>query len=282
MKRRIISTTTGWLLLAASCVASAESASDVIDRMMDAEKANVAGIDNMFQKTRVAGYVIPEYFERDGDYLRPVALGGPDGGQQPDEVAQTQQYEFEKMSREIGPQMRILGRSKVDGIDVIELGADDLDYVQDTGNGSFTTRSIRMLVDADRYLPVMFSLDGTMIQGSETRPMTIERKDSEFRSVEGCGDLYKAHRSTMQLGGALSPEEQAQFAEAQTQLAEFEKQLASMPPAQQEMMKNMMGPQIDMLRKMADGGGIEIVTEIVELRCNSGRPTAEEMTARFE
>ena len=80
MKRRIISTTTGWILLAASCVACAESASDVIDRMIDAEKANVAGIDNMFQKTRVAGYVIPEYFERDGDYLRPVTLGGPDGG----------------------------------------------------------------------------------------------------------------------------------------------------------------------------------------------------------
>ena len=178
-------------------------------------------------------------------------------------MAQTQRYEFEKMSREIGPQMRIMGQRKVDGIDVIELGADDLDYVQDTGDGSFTTRSIRILVDADRYLPVMFSLDGTMTREGESRPMTIERADSEFRSVEGCGELYKAHRSTMHLAGAMSPEEQAQFAEAQTQLAE-------------------LGPQIDMLRKMADSGGIEITTEIVELRCNTGRPTAEEMTARFE
>lgn len=282
MKRRITRATIGWVFLAVPFTVCAESASDVIDKMIAAEKANVAGIDNLFQKTRVAGYVVPEYFEREGDYLVPVSIGGPDGMQQPEEVSEVQQYEFEEMARDIGPKMRILGRREVDGVDIVELGAEDLDYVQQTGDGTFTTRSMHILVDAEKYLPVQFKIDGTMTQAGETRDVTIDRVDSDFRRVDGCGKLFKAHRSTMHMGGALTPEEQAQFAEAQEQLAELEKQLAGMPPAQQEMMKNMMGPQIDMLRKMGDGGGIEIVTEIVELRCNSGRPTAEEMTARFE
>ncbi len=50
--------------------------------------------------------------------------------------------------------------------------------------------------------------------------------------------------------------------EARVHLAEFEKQMAEMPESQRQMMQNMMGEQIEMMRKMAAGDGIEIVTTV--------------------
>jgi hypothetical protein len=47
------------------------------------------------------------------------------------------------------------------------------------------------------------------------------------------------------------------------------------------MMMKMMGPQIEMIRNLAAGGGIEIVSDIVELRCNAAPPTAEELAQKF-
>jgi len=50
--------------------------------------------------------------------------------------------------------------------------------------------------------------------------------------------------------------------EARAQLEEFDKQMAEMPESQRQMMMNMMGEQIEMMRKMAAGDGIEIVTSV--------------------
>jgi hypothetical protein len=173
---------------------------------------------------------------------------------------------------------RIIGHSRIDGMDTIDLGADDLGFVQDTGDGSFTIESLRMSVNADHYFPIRFRIEGVLQQGKESRPMTIERIDSNFRGHEGgCADLMLPYASVMRLGGALTPEQEAELADAQAQLDELDSQLASMPPAQQEMMKNMMGPQIEMIRNMASGGGIEIQTDVLEVRCNDDMPTAEEL-----
>lgn len=173
---------------------------------------------------------------------------------------------------------RVLGRSRIDGMDTIDLGADDLGYVQHTVDGSFTMESLRMSVNADHFFPIRFRIEGVLQQGEETRPMTIERIDSEFRGHErGCANLILPYASVMRLGGTLTPEQEAELAEAQAQLAELDSQLASMPPAQQEMMKSMMGPQIEMIRNMASGGGIEIRSNVVEVRCNDDMPTAEEL-----
>ena len=70
----------------------------------------------------------------------------------------------------------------------------------------------------------------------------------------------------------MTPEQQAEIAEASKQLDELEVQMASMPPGQKKMMESMMGPQLEMIRNMAAGGGIEIESTITELRCNTGLP----------
>ena len=54
------------LCFALSSTALAESAADVIDRIIAADSANYAGIDNIFQRTKVMGHITPEYFEKKG------------------------------------------------------------------------------------------------------------------------------------------------------------------------------------------------------------------------
>jgi hypothetical protein len=355
-------------ILALPIVASAESASDVIDRMIEAENANYAGINNIFQRTKLMGHSAPEYFERDGDVMRLVPLPELLERQHPNEMSRATPEQLEEAARvlreqsgqtdaafqeelaksglgehagmaaiiglasnpeeewltstpggmmnlyaqfldaaadskrhlasekaaepraaatrqqmldDVKSQTRIIGRKTEGGIDVIEIGADDLDVLQESPDGDFLMESVRILVDAERYLPVRFRIDGTLSQGSDSRPISIERTDSDFMNPPGCKNLYKPHRSVMKMGGMLTDEQRAEIAEAESQLLELDQQLASMPPDQKEMMMKMMGPQIEMIRNLAAGGGIEIVSDIVELRCNAAPPTAEELAQKF-
>ena len=342
---------------------SAETASEVIDKMIAAEKANYAGVENVFQRTRLLRHITPEYFEKDGDYMRPVPLSELLERQQPNEMSQATPEQLEQaammlrsqsgqadaaMQQEIADsglggheglamimgmasnppeqwltstpggmmnlyatflegaaeakremakekadfssqaeanlqminnlksQTRVMGHQVVFERNAIELGADGLNVVQPTEDGTFTMESVRMLVDAERYLPVQFKINGTLSQGAESRPMTIERIDSQFSRGEGCGSLLKPHRSVMRMGGMLTEQERAELAEAEAQLAELDQQLASMPAAQRDMMMTMMGPQIEMIKSLAAGGDIEVATEIIELRCNRP-PIPEEL-----
>jgi len=368
MRRTILTLLTLSIWLAQAPFASAESAADVIDRMVEAENANYDGVDNIFQRTRVMGHSAPEYFERDGQRMRLVPLPELLAREQPNEMSDATPMQLEEaatvlreqsvradaalqeeiaksglggnagmatmigmasnpeeewltsspggmmnlyatflegaadskrqmamekaaepgeaavrqqMLDDVKTQTQIIGRHTEDGIDVIELGADDLDVLQKSPEGSFLMQSVRILVDADRYLPVRFKIDGILTQGAESRPMSIERIDSQFTNPPGCSKLYKPQRSTMKMAGILTDQQRAEIAEAEIQLQELDQQLASMPAAQKEMMMKMMGPQIEMARNLAAGGGVEIVSDIVELRCNAAPPTSEELARKF-
>ena len=349
-------------------IASAESAADVIDRMIEAENANYEGVNNIFQRTKILGHIAPEYFERKGEVMRLVPIPELLERQQPNELSRATPEQLEEAARvlrsesrradaalqeeiaksglgghagmatiigmasnpeeewltsspggmmnlyakfldgaadskrqmarekaaepgeaaarqqmldDTKSQTRIIGRQTEGGIDVIELGADDLNVLQESPEGNFLMHSMRILVDAERYLPVRFKIDGILTQGSESRPMSIERIDSQFENPSGCSNLYKPHKSVMKMGGMLTDQQRAEIAEAETQLLELDQQLASVPPAQKDMMMKMMGPQIQMIRNLAAGGGIEVVSNIVELRCNAAPPTAEELAQKF-
>ena len=176
---------------------------------------------------------------------------------------------------------RIIGRDNVGGMEVIELGSDDLGMVQRVDDETFTTNTVRISVHADSYVPVRFKIDGILEQGGESRPMTVERIDSGLSTHPGCNNLVVPGHSIMRLGGALTPEQEKELAEAQKQLAEFDKQMTSMPPAQQEMMKRMVGPQIEMIKNMTSGGGIEVKSKLIEVRCNDNMPTSQELAQKL-
>ena len=50
--------------------------------------------------------------------------------------------------------------------------------------------------------------------------------------------------------------------DAQQKLEQTERKLQQLPPGQRQMIMAQMGPQMAMMRKMASGGGVEVVTEV--------------------
>ena len=186
--------------------------------------------------------------------------------------------DYARNAQQIRELTEFMGYSEFNGRRVGELGADNLDFSETSGSQQVTCNSMRMLVDAEQYVPLLFKMDCTVTDGRETRQMSIEREDRDFRNVPGCGDMFEPFSSVMRIGGAMSPEEEAQLAEASKQLEEFEAQMAGMPAAQRQMMESMMGPQLEMIRNMAAGGGIEMEQQTLELRCNTGLPDPMEVS----
>jgi len=348
------------LLLAAVPPAStaAESGADVIDRMIEAEAGSYAGIENLYQVSRIMGHRVPEYYEMHGGYLRQVPVGELLERQQEtaisqatpeqltmaadslraysgrvdaairDEIAESgvaqgamgniirmasnppeewltsspggmmnlyatmldaardareandeqkssdlaENIANDQLIEQVKSETRIIGHTNLDGYDVIEIGADDLELRQQSDDGEFVIESLRILVDETNHFARQFRIEGTLRQGKESRAMTIERTDSNFAGGDNCGDLMRPRQSVMRLAGALDPQQQAELDAARAQLA-------ALPPEQQAMMKQMMGKQFEMIENMAASGGIEIVTDVLELRCNAGPPDAEELAS---
>ena len=170
----------------------------------------------------------------------------------------------------------IVGRETVIGRPAIHLAAEGLDYELPSEDQEFVIDTLHLWVDAEHYVPLKMQMDGVARDGREARQMRIEREDMAYRAVSGCGSMYEPQRSVMRISGILNAQEQAEMAEAQQKLAEFETQMASMPQAQRDMIMRQMGPQMELMRNMASGQGIEVVSLTVGMRCNAGPPTNEE------
>lgn len=173
--------------------------------------------------------------------------------------------------------MQVAGEVTIDGRRAFDLLASNLNRREATDNGEFTLHSARLAMDAAEYVPLRLAMEGTLRDGGETRAVTIERIEQDYRKVAGCGDLYRPFRTVLRMSGMMNAEQQAEMKEAGAQLAAAETQMQSLPAAQREMMMRRLGPQMEMMRKMAAGGGIEIVSNVLELQCNGDMPTPMEL-----
>ena len=214
-----------------------------------------------------------------GDMLEnyAVMLDGAAAGKRQDtkRIADAEQEAQVDPLASISEQTRVVGRESVGGSDAIVLVAEGLNWTPEDGDGEFTLNTLRLWVDANDYVPLKMSMEGVVQIEGEAREMQIEREDSNYESVAGCGEFKLPHRTVMRIAGIMSPEEEAQMAQAQEQLEEFKQQMEAMPESQKQMIMRQMGPQMEMFEKMAAGGGIEVVSQVTGLRCNAGVPTNE-------
>jgi hypothetical protein len=169
---------------------------------------------------------------------------------------------------QIADRTRLIGRTTIDGRPAFHLLAENINQRQVDDGVELTIRDVNMYVDAEHYVPLLLRMDGTMREGRETREITIERHDQDYRQVPGCGKLYRPFRSEMRMAGVMNAEQEAQMRDAQVQMAQMEKQLAEMPAGQRDMVMRQMGPQMEMMRTMASGGGVQIVSNLNDIKCN--------------
>ena len=174
------------------------------------------------------------------------------------------QEEFSGME-DFAATARLVGTENVDGRNAFHLRADELNRTQEADDGEFTINSISVWFDAEKYVPLKLQMDGIAQHGTETRPIRIEKLDQDYREVAG-SSMYESHRQVMRIGGILSAKDLQEMQKAQKEFAKFEKEMQQMPAAQRDMIMRQMGPQMEMLKKMASGGGLEVITEIHSIR----------------
>jgi hypothetical protein len=176
---------------------------------------------------------------------------------------------------EFAEMAQLVGQVAINERSAFLLRADDLNRALEGGSDQFTLQTISVWIDAEEYVPLRLKMDGIAKSGKKSQPMTIEKLDLDYELIDG--KLYEPKKQVMRLAGILSPKEEKQIKEAQVKLAEFQKQMEAMPTAQRDMIMKRMGPQMQMMEKMASGGGIEVVTEVHEIRVNAGLPTLEDL-----
>jgi len=164
---------------------------------------------------------------------------------------------------------RIVGKESVGKRRAIHARADKLNIVEKSDGEELEIQAISLWIDAEKHVPLKMRMEGVAKQGKSSREILIERLDEDYRVVPG-SKLYMPYRNMVRMQGVLSPEQQKQMEDARKQLADFDKQLAEMPPEQRAQVERMAGSQMAMLRKMVDGGEMEVVTEVRAIRVNVG------------
>ena len=270
------------LILLASCIlpapALAADAQDIIDKVLQLEEERREGVNRYVVEQEVMGQVSTITFERttvtgpDGKPMETFQMVLPDDMLSPgpgDEPVMSQD-DFDDMAQEavysvaaFAESAELVGTETVEGRKAYHLVAENLERTRsfEGAQQEFTLQTINIWVDADKYVPLRMVMDGTMDTDGTPRPMTIETIERDYRTVPG-SNMYEPYQQVMRLTGELADETKAQMEEARAQLAEFEKQMAEMPESQRQMMMNMMGDQIEMMRSMAAGDGIEIVSNV--------------------
>ena len=257
--------------------ALAADAQDIIDRVLELDEERRKGVDRYVVEQEVMGQVSKVAFERttvtgpDGepvDTFRMVLPGDilqPDAGSEP----VMSQEDFEDMAQEavysiaaFSESAELVGTETVDGQKAYHLVAVNLDRKRNFAeNQEFVLQTVNVWIDAEHYVPLRMVMDGTMDTDGTPRPVTIENIERDYREVPG-SNMYEPYQQVMRLTGEMADETKRQMEQARAQLEEFDKQLAEMPESQRQMMMNMMGEQMEMVRKMAAGDGIEIVTNV--------------------
>lgn len=188
---------------------------------------------------------------------------------------------------------KLVGTEKIDGRAAFHLRADGINQVEKSDGQEYHMETINLYVDAKEYVPLKMRVDGRMVADGESQPMYIENIQSDYRKVPG-SNMYESYHQAMTMAGLMTPEQEAEMADAMAQMKDFEAQMASMPPDQRKMMESMMGPQLDMMRNMADGGGFRtevIVREItvnpdgitsMGQECGEAQAAAEQPVAKAE
>lgn len=215
------------------------------------------GGDGRDMTSAIAGYL------REGADAETESIARGGGAQDALEEAQGMD-DFARMAH-------LVGTETVNGRDAFLLRADDVNNTQRVDDQEFTINTASFWIDTADYVVVKMKIDGIAESDGESRPITIEKVDSDFRTVAG-SSMYQPFMQKVRIAGIMTPEEEAEMKEAAAQLADFDAQIRAMPPSQQAMIEKMMGAKMDTLRSIVNGEGIVATVEVHAIRVNSDGP----------
>jgi len=253
--------------------ANAQSAAEVIDRMLTEHERRSAAVDDYTLVQEVMGLETISYFEKQMVDGRPVFQLRRTGamGMEMDSPTEGTLDEIYAMGEDLAESARYVGREAVGGSDAHVLDLPDLqgtDFGRNMSPDSeFTPTSGRFYVDADTYVPLRMDFEGEMTTEQGTSPIRSTIEMSDYREVEGMLMPYRTDVRIEGLGAAIDDETRAEFEKMQSELEQ-------MPEAQRRMVEAMMADQLAQFRQMMEDDSAPMLVEVVvrEIRVNTGPP----------
>ena len=249
-----------------SCAAFAQDAQSILAKAREMQLERWEGVNSYAVEQTVAGTSVSlDYVRVDETSFRVVPKANMAGITESSGDGAIADFDD---IQELAKTAEFLGTETVGDRKGFRLKAENVDHQQITDDQTIDFETFEIWIDTTDYVPLKMLIHGTVTGPEGARPIVIEKVDSDYRHVEG-SKLYEAYRQVMTMSGVVDPQQQKEIQDAMKQMAEMEEQLASMPEAQRQMMERMMGPKIEMMKKMASGGGIEVVSEILDIRVNT-------------
>lgn len=173
---------------------------------------------------------------------------------------------------------RLVGKEKVGDREAYLLRADNLASVPEAQlSDGFTLKTVSLWIDTREYVPLHLKMEATLKTEDGDQPITIEKVDQDCRRVESLYEPFHVLLRLSGLMGTMDPKEREEMEEAMKEMQDLEEKLKELPESQRKMIMSRMGPQIEMMEKMAAGGAIEVPVEINKIVVNQGPPGDIEM-----
>lgn len=251
--------------------AQAQSASEIIDRMMSEYAQRAEGIDNYTIVQDAMGMTMRSYFVKemvDGNPIfrmqsttaAGVTTGNPAG---------TDMDDFYAMADAVKERATYEGRRTIDGTDLHELRISDLSGLgfgeTDTGDMDFRPVSGSIFLDVETYAPRRFEMEGEMTNDEGVHEVTSIVSMDDYREIEGMLFPFATTVTMDGLGAAIDDDMRAQF-------EEMKRELDNMPEAQRRMVESMMADRFPEFEAMMSGeaSGMSFAMTVREVLVNQG------------
>jgi len=300
------------LVLLVPAAAFSQSAQEIMERVIERDQERKASVENYLIEQTIFGQRVVNYFEKtatpdpglssfrlvpaseiqqrqsgalSADELALLSAGDAGNAavvQQlgntvmplPDQSAANPWADRERMMSLL-ENAEVMGSEQIDGREAYRIRANNVDYAQPAiGGQEIAVDTMTIWVDQEEYVPLQFRMDGNAVIEGDSRDIYMEMAMLDYRQA---GPMYESMRQVMRMGGILTPEQEAQMAEASQQMEQMEAQLQDLPAQQRQLMEEMMGPQMAMLRQMVSEGTFQIETVVNSIRVNAGLPDQTEV-----
>lgn len=258
--------------LLAAAPLSAQSATEVFERMLAEHDRRAESIDNYTVVQEAMGQPVTIYFEKEMSRghavfrVRDTRVAGARAGGAPDADSYGDLWDH---LPELMERASYAGRETVDGHAVHVVTIDDLASTAFAkrlarGTGDFQPRRGTFFVDTERWVPRRMVFEGRLTVNGKPADVTMHMDMQDYRDVDGLLQPFRTLVRIEGLGGAVDPEMRKQYEEMKTRLAE-------MPEAQRAMAERMMKGQLEQMEKMmGDDGAMNVEIVVREVRVNAG------------
>lgn len=249
----------------------AQSAADIIDRMMEEYNRSLSGIETMMTVTESDGFMSTD--EPDTTYYRKVEVDGISTMEVvSDDPAHMDMsnYNFAKNYQTIAENAVYEGTETLNGESVHVLFFEDVSafydgVVANTPENQEPQSGYMYISENTNLMSGMrFDVgDGDEFSGTVTVNM------SDYRNIDGMNMPFLIEMTFEGLSGSMTPEERE---EAQKNLREFRQQMDEASGMQKQIMERMVAPQMERIEELLAEGSMTMTVTTLSIETNVAIP----------